>query len=78
MHGTTHNDMSPLTCLRCKTPLTYFGERYLHEGMGMFDEGLFTKATLNRLALDVYSCQHCGKVEFFEHGVGDKLRNEKP
>jgi hypothetical protein len=56
--------------------MKYFGVRYLHEGKGIFDHGAFAKATLNRMVLDVYSCQKCGKIEFFEHGVGDELRGE--
>jgi hypothetical protein len=65
-----------LACLRCQEPLKYHGPRFLHEGMKAFDEVLFHKMTLNRLALDVYSCPRYGKVEFFEDGVGDRSRGE--
>jgi hypothetical protein len=67
-----------LTCLRCDSKLKFYGTRYFHEGEGhpSFWFGNLGELAVNRVVLDAYGCQVCGKAEFFIDGVGEHLRNE--
>ena len=68
-----------LSCLRCGSKLKYYGVRHFHEGKGhpSFWLGDWGELAVNRVVLDAYACQVCGKVEFFVDGIGERLRNEK-
>ena len=63
-------------CPRCNAKLDYAGTRRLNEEksiavLGELGEMYRTGA---HEFLDVYTCQHCGHVEFFVDGLGDELR----
>ena len=63
-------------CPRCKAKLDYVGTRRLNEEktLGVLGElGQMYKDGAHEF-LDVYTCNHCGHVEFFVDGVGDELR----
>lgn len=65
-----------ISCPRCKAKLDYVGTRRLNEekSMGVLGElGEMYKSGAHEF-LDVYTCAHCGHVEFFVDGVGDELR----
>jgi uncharacterized protein YbaR (Trm112 family) len=65
-----------ISCPRCKTKLDYVGTRRLNEekSMGVLGElGEMYRSGVHEF-LDVYTCAHCGHVEFFVDGVGDELR----
>jgi RNase P subunit RPR2 len=63
-------------CPRCNAKLDYAGTRRLNEekSMGVLGElGQMYRSGTHEF-LDVYTCAHCGHVEFFVDGVGDELR----
>ena len=63
-------------CPRCNAKLDYVGTRRLNEEktLGVLGElGQMYKDGAHEF-LDVYTCNHCGHVEFFVDGVGDELR----
>lgn len=51
-----------MECLRCQTPMEYSGQHKIVRGTitNMLD------LLESRLALDMYVCPNCGKVEFFK------------
>ena len=65
-----------IDCPRCNARLYYAGTRRLNEekSMSVLGElGEMYKTGAHEF-LDVYTCQHCGHVEFFVDGLGDELR----
>ena len=63
-------------CPRCNAKLSYAGTRRLNEEktLGVLGElGQMYKDGAHEF-LDVYTCGHCGHVEFFVDGLGDELR----
>ncbi len=63
-------------CPRCNARLEYVGTRRLNEEktLSILGElGEMYKSGAHEF-LDVYTCRHCGHVEFFVDGVGDELR----
>lgn len=65
-----------LNCIRCNTPMRFFGTKRFHEGTRQFGFWLGDLGELfvNREAFDVYACPRCGKVELFVDGLGEDHR----
>ena len=63
-------------CPRCNARLEYVGTRRLNEEKSLAVLGELGEMYKNGAYefLDVYTCRHCGHVEFFVDGVGDELR----
>jgi len=57
-----------LSCLRCNVDMNYKGDFNFHEGTTIGKPSLFFDLFTNRVALDLYVCPNCGKVEFFIPG----------
>jgi predicted amidophosphoribosyltransferase len=53
-----------LACLRCAHPMTHAGRQYIQSG-AYAKEALLGEFMLERVSLDMYRCEGCGKVEFF-------------
>jgi len=64
---TQHDSFRALQCLRCASPLKLVGIRKFHEGSRLppFLLGELGELLVNREQFEIYSCSHCGKVEFF-------------
>jgi predicted RNA-binding Zn-ribbon protein involved in translation (DUF1610 family) len=61
-----------LECVRCGSNLLFLGTRRLHEGPKLgFWFGNLGEVFVNRVSLDQFYCQNCGKVEFFLEGIKD-------
>jgi len=61
-----------LPCVRCRTPLTFAGDKDFREGGGanlLFGPlgALFESST----RLEVWACESCGHVELFVPSIGN-------
>ena len=54
-----------LNCLRCDSPMLFFGNYKFHEGFRTGILGTIGEMFVNRVAFDLYLCPQCGKIEFF-------------
>lgn len=53
-----------LACLRCGSAMEHAGRRQFQDG-SYAKEALLGEFFLERVKLDMYRCERCGKVEFF-------------
>jgi len=52
-------------CVQCQTLLEYLGLRRLHEGPRLGAIGDFGELLESTLAVEVYLCPRCHRLEFF-------------
>lgn len=52
-------------CLRCNVTLRYAGRKEFHEGMKLGALGDFAELFVPQVALEMYACPNCLRVEFF-------------
>ncbi len=71
----TSND-SPLVCFSCHRMMTNLGVRKLHEGVRWGVLGKLGSLLVNRMHLDMYYCERCGRVAAFHDDVGRELRGK--
>lgn len=57
--------MRRLDCLRCASPMTFVKREKVQLGQTGFFLGDLPNLIAGSLELDIYSCPHCGKIEFF-------------
>ena len=58
----------PMSCLRCGTTLTNAGTRKFHQGPNFGVLGDWGELLVAKESLEMYVCQDCGHVEFFNFG----------
>jgi hypothetical protein len=52
-------------CLRCKSEMSFGGQKRFHEGARLGVLGGLGELLVNREYFDMWVCQKCGHVEFF-------------
>lgn len=69
------HEESTINCLRCNSTMTVVGSKSFDEGTDWSTWlGEWGKLLNNKEKLDMLGCSHCGKVEFFFHGVLTKSK----
>ena len=64
------DNLNPMVCPRCETPLSYVGTKAFHEGKRWGVLGEIGELFVNKQRFDVYVCDRCGRVELFVDGIG--------
>lgn len=64
----------PLKCIRCGSPMSEMGTRFVKMETGGAFVSVFSDFTEMHQDFDLYGCSTCGKVEFFLHNVGRAAR----
>ena len=65
-----------LNCLRCYTPMAFFGNSQFHEGFPTGVFGAIGELFINRRSFDLFICPECGKIEFFSPIIKPSEENE--
>lgn len=58
--------MRKLECLRCKVPMRFIKSEKIQLGQTGWFLGDLPNLISGAIEVDIYSCQACGKIEFFQ------------
>lgn len=58
--------MRQIDCLRCKAQMSYIGREKIQLGQTGWILGDLPNLVSGALEVELFSCPHCGKLEFFQ------------
>ncbi len=62
--------MRKMECLRCKAPMRFIKTEKIQLGQTGWIMGDLSNLISGTMEVDIYSCQECGKIEFFQAEEG--------
>ncbi len=62
--------MRKMECLRCKAPMRFIKTEKIQLGQTGWIMGDLSNLISGAMEVDIYSCQDCGKIEFFQAEEG--------
>ncbi len=60
-----------MDCLRCGAPMRFLGSEQIQLGKAGFLTGVWSNLVSGALAVTIYQCTKCGKMEFFSSEEAD-------
>ncbi len=63
--------MKKINCLRCNIAMSFIGSEKIQLGQTGWLLGDLPNLLSGALAVDIYSCSECGKIEFFQASYGN-------